>query len=125
MEIKDFDYYESRGGSSPVIKYIKGMTFVDQKKFLKSQGQMKDPEFLRKMLKTKDIKDIKGESNKGLFELRKLWGHRFFFFVEEMVCRIVHVIKKQGDGGGTPPYEIAIARQRMLEWLNADKKNSK
>jgi phage-related protein len=98
------EYYEKSSGKIPVLETIGSFTDEHKKKTLLMIDRLEKKEYgFENMLKSGDVKDIKGKNAKGIFEL-KVIRYRIFFFIAKTkeVFVMLNIFKKQGNKKGYP-----------------------
>lgn len=107
------EFYESEAGRCPVREFLEELKATNPGDFaavLAGFGKLRNRQYHREPLS----KALGG----GLFELRhvgRLNSRVFWFFRRGQRIVAVHGIRNKGQA--IPPRDLAVARERMRDWL--------
>jgi phage-related protein len=105
-------YYKKSSGKVPVIDYIKSQEIERANKILNALRLLKEFGISESLL---DARKLKGERNKGLYEL-KIDSSRIIYFLQtDRKFVLVHAFTKKSDK--TPKIELEIAKRRMKDFM--------
>lgn len=105
-------YYKKSSGKIPVIDYIKSQEIELANKILNALRLLKEFGISESLL---DARKLKGERNKGLYEL-KIDSSRIIYFLQtDRKFVLVHAFTKKSDK--TPKIELEIAKRRMKDFM--------